>query len=217
MSPGKSLFLGALGRIDFLEGPITYFTVFVSNGVKLHPTDIEKADGAFIRHYGSILQPPFQPKRRTQLPPMESHDFEIELIDREKATIDVAFSGLGWIALTGKELGKCSIRCYAPQGVVVELRPPLLPMEAKAERRKMWGVKKHGRAGPSPIPAKDRKPSDVQTTSEEEGEEEEIYEMESLENEMDDENHTNNNNNNNNEEQTVMNDSSNNEKQSDKL
>ncbi|KAB0390707.1 hypothetical protein E2I00_019671 [Balaenoptera physalus] len=56
LKPGMVLFLGAIGRIDFLKGnQSAWFTVVASNFLPVHITSLDKADTIYQRHRGHTL------------------------------------------------------------------------------------------------------------------------------------------------------------------
>lgn len=140
MEEGKTILLGALSRIDMLEGRPYQFTVFTSERVKLHRTGARKADEHAKRMAGVSLTPPMSKERFEALQPWVPHRFELEGTGWNEACVDVVFPGLGWVCLTG--CGPIVIEAHAPEGVDVSIRPPLMPYEAK------WtGVKYEGHPG----------------------------------------------------------------------
>jgi hypothetical protein len=56
-----------------------------------------------------------------------------------QAGCDVLISGLGWFSVTG--VGQCKLRVFAPEGVMVKQRAPLMPFEAKDTMAKSTGGK----------------------------------------------------------------------------
>jgi hypothetical protein len=44
IEPGRSIFLGGLVRIDYIEGPPAVFSFYVANTLPIHLTKMEKAD-----------------------------------------------------------------------------------------------------------------------------------------------------------------------------
>ncbi|KAL6072440.1 Ribosome biogenesis GTPase YqeH [Balamuthia mandrillaris] len=59
--PGKTLFFGGLGRIDYIQGPESMiFSVFMSHKLPIHPTAAEKADEVYRTQLGLRLYPPFR-------------------------------------------------------------------------------------------------------------------------------------------------------------
>ncbi|KAJ3339785.1 nitric oxide associated protein 1 [Gonapodya sp. JEL0774] len=59
LTPGSTIFLGGVGRLDYVSGPPTVMvTAFRAKEVTLHKTKLEKADGVYARHVGGLLRPP---------------------------------------------------------------------------------------------------------------------------------------------------------------
>lgn len=140
MESGKALLMGTLARIDMLEGRPYQFTVFTSERVKLHRTLIRKALEQAERFAGSVITPPMTKESYEALMPLVPHRFDLQGTGWDEAALDIVFHGLGWVSLTG--CGRCVVEAWAPKGVDVSIRPPLMPFEAK------WtGVKYVGHPG----------------------------------------------------------------------
>lgn len=141
MDEGRSLLLGALARIDMVEGRPYQFTVFSSEKVKIHRTTIEKSLAIAERFAGDTLTPPLNKEHFAGLQPWDAHRFEVEGAGWDESCVDIVFHGLGWVSITG--CGPCVVEAHAPKGVSVTLRQePLMPFEAK------WtGVKYQGWPG----------------------------------------------------------------------
>ncbi|MBS2634289.1 hypothetical protein KFY46_26625, partial [Salmonella enterica subsp. enterica serovar 1,4,[5],12:i:-] len=58
LNAGQTLFLGGLGRFDFIDGDKQGFTAFFDNNLKLHRTKLDGADAFYDKHVGSLLMPP---------------------------------------------------------------------------------------------------------------------------------------------------------------
>ncbi|XP_035600374.1 nitric oxide-associated protein 1 [Oncorhynchus keta] len=142
LKPGMSLFLGALGRIDYLQGEKScWFSVIASNRVPIHITSLDKADSIYQKHAGQILLgvPMGGEERMKEFPPLVSQDFELKGQGYQKASADIKFSSAGWVAVTGVEGNSLLLRAHAPVGAGLSLRsPPLLPniVNLKGERIK---------------------------------------------------------------------------------
>jgi ribosome biogenesis GTPase A len=67
VSQGKCILLGGLARVELLEGLPFFFTFFVSNEIKLHPTASDKAEEFLSKHVGSLVFPPASYERLEQL------------------------------------------------------------------------------------------------------------------------------------------------------
>jgi 30S ribosome assembly GTPase len=144
----KCVLLGAVARIELLEGRPFFFTFYVSNEVKLHVTDATKAENFINDHIGNLIFPPQTLQRLEALGPYKVVDLEIEGDSWEKAGSDIVIPGLGFVTVTGP--GKLKVRVTVPEGTEVTLRQPLLPYEAKHTTAKYSGgriIKKSKKAG----------------------------------------------------------------------
>ncbi|KFO21197.1 hypothetical protein H920_17415 [Fukomys damarensis] len=142
LKPGMVLFLGAIGRIDFLQGNHSaWFTVVASDFLPVHITYLEKADAVYQKHAGhSLLQVPMGGEERmAEFPPLVAEDITLkEGLGRSEAVADIKFSSAGWVAVTPHFQDRLHLRGYAPEGTVLTVRPPLLPyiVNIKGERIK---------------------------------------------------------------------------------
>ncbi|KAL4641572.1 nitric oxide-associated protein 1 [Arapaima gigas] len=140
LKPGMVLFLGALGRIDYLEGKKScWFSVIVSNLIPVHITSLEKADDIYSKHAGKTLLrvPAGGEERMKDFPPLIAQDFTLTGREDQEAVADIKFSSAGWVAVTTQDSSHLHIRVHAPQKAGLSLRvPPLLPHIAslKGER-----------------------------------------------------------------------------------
>ena len=65
VASGKCVLVGGLARIEVVGDTKPFlFTFFVSNEIKLHPTDVTKADDFVANHAGEMLTPPLAPGPR---------------------------------------------------------------------------------------------------------------------------------------------------------
>lgn len=105
------------------------FTFYVSNDIKLHPTDSSKADEFVAKHAGKLLTPPVEPglERVQQLGELEHHDIEIDGTGWKEAAADISLRGLGWVAVMGA--GTVKVRVSVPKGIGFSVRPPLMPFD----------------------------------------------------------------------------------------
>lgn len=115
LNPEQTLFLGGLGRFDFVSGDKQGFTAFFDNELKLHRTKLEGASAFYDKHVGTLLTPP-NSKEVADFPKLVQHEFTI------KEKTDVVFSGLGWIRVTGP----ARIAAWAPEGVGVVTRKAII-------------------------------------------------------------------------------------------
>lgn len=143
LGEGKSLYLGGLARIDVVEGRPFFFSAYVSSEVKVHPgrseytgkfqaeseDNKEGADDFTRRHIGKLLAPPFSEERYDTLGKWVSKSCLVNGAGWKEAAIDVVFSGLGWVSITG--VGSLKIRICVPKGVGVFTREALMPYEVR--------------------------------------------------------------------------------------
>ncbi|GJQ10787.1 hypothetical protein GpartN1_g2578.t1 [Galdieria partita] len=136
---GKCIHFGGLARIEMIQGKPFFFTVFMSNEVKVHPSTTEKAEELLETHVGGLLQPPTSWRRYKELGTFKAKEFELDGVGWTQSSHDIVISGLGWIAVTG--CGKLKVRVVAPKGVGVFLREPIAPFEVLKGVSKYTGYK----------------------------------------------------------------------------
>ncbi|XP_061491149.1 nitric oxide-associated protein 1 [Rhineura floridana] len=142
LKPGMALFLGALGRIDYLQGDQpSWFSVLASNLLPVHITVVEKAGAIYQKHAGqTLLKVPMGGEERMKdFPSFVPQDVMLEGIGNAEAMADIKFSSAGWVAVTAHLDNKIHLRCYTPEGTVLTVRkPPLLPyiVHIKGDRLK---------------------------------------------------------------------------------
>ncbi|XP_061690402.1 nitric oxide-associated protein 1 isoform X2 [Syngnathoides biaculeatus] len=131
LKPGMSLFVGALARIDFLEGEKScWFSVIASSQVPVHVSSVEKADGIYRKHAGRELLgvPAGGTERMKNFPALIPQDFRLEGRGPAEAAADVKLSSAGWVAVTALEGERPLLRVHGPPSAAFSLRtPPLLP------------------------------------------------------------------------------------------
>lgn len=111
----QTIFLGGLGRFDYLKGPRAGIVAYFDNNLPLHRTKLANADQFYARHIGELLTPP-RTDQLAQLPPLVRYEF--------KTTVksDLVFEGLGWITVPKGG----TVAGWAPKGVAVLLRPAMI-------------------------------------------------------------------------------------------
>ncbi|XP_072251205.1 nitric oxide-associated protein 1 isoform X2 [Leuresthes tenuis] len=140
LKPGMSLFVGALARIDFLQGETPcWFSVLASSRVPVHVTSLEKADTVYEKHAGRTLLgvPIGGSERMKQFPALVPQEFRLEGRGYLEAAADIKLSSAGWVAVTGKEGEQLQLKVHGPPAAGFGLRmPPLLPhiVSLKGER-----------------------------------------------------------------------------------
>ncbi|KAI8319845.1 P-loop containing nucleoside triphosphate hydrolase protein [Martensiomyces pterosporus] len=145
LNRNQSVMLGGLGRVDLVDGPDkVYVTVFAS--VRPHITRIERAEELMKKLEAgerTILQPPIGDSERLKNFPKHKLALEhtFEGVHRRMASVDVAFAGIGWVAITGL-FPKATIRVYTPFGTGACVRPPMMPFEYKRLSPRMSSMRK---------------------------------------------------------------------------
>ncbi|XP_062984507.1 nitric oxide-associated protein 1 [Elgaria multicarinata webbii] len=143
LKPGMTLFLGALGRIDYLQGDQpSWFSVVASNLLPVHITIVEKADAVYQKHAGqTLLKVPMGGEERMKdFPSLVPQDVMLEGIGEDEAVADIKLSSAGWVAVTAHSSNKMHLRCYTPEGTMLTVRkPPLLPHVIHIKGRRMRG------------------------------------------------------------------------------
>lgn len=111
--PGNTIFLSGLGRIDYLKGPSTSFTVYASRNMYIHRTKTEKADEFYQKHVGDLLTPP---SSIDELPALRGQEYST------KYRSDILFAGIGFITVPQG----CVVRAYTPDGIGLGIRRALI-------------------------------------------------------------------------------------------
>lgn len=119
LNPGQTLFLGSLIRFDYVEGERLSFTLYISGGLPVHRTKLERADELYEQHKGELLSPP-NAEQLAEIPAWTRHSLRIP----RGVTSDIFISGLGWIAVNGESGALTEV--YAPKGTKVLVRDSLI-------------------------------------------------------------------------------------------
>lgn len=115
LNSGQTLFIGGLGRLDFVKGDKETFVCYFSNQIPIHRTKLENADHLYDNHVGDLLSPPDE-KTLAILPSLSKSTFKIN------ESSDIVFPGLGWITIKGQNV---IVDAYSPKGVAVSIRKSL--------------------------------------------------------------------------------------------
>ncbi len=109
----QTVFLGGLGRIDFLKGLPTTFVFYMAANVNLHRTKMINADEFFDKHQHELLTPAFK-----ETPKFKIHQFPLN----NDKKMDIVIPGLGFITVQGSGF----IRVYLPKGIHPYYREALI-------------------------------------------------------------------------------------------
>lgn len=129
LEPGKCVLIGGLAQVQLMEGRAFFLTFFVSNEIKLHVTDHNRADEYLKKHIGNLIFPPATLERLEAIGPFVESIVEVEGNSWKEAAADVVLPGLGWVTVTGP--GIVRLKVTSIEGADITVRAPLLPFEAR--------------------------------------------------------------------------------------
>ena len=113
LMPGNTLFLAGLGRIDYLKGESTSFTVYVARDMYVHRTKTANADAFYEKHVGELLAPP---AKDDKLPALKAQEYRTEYKS------DLLFGGIGFVTVPEG----CVVKTYTPDGIGLGIRRALI-------------------------------------------------------------------------------------------
>ncbi|WP_127532240.1 ribosome biogenesis GTPase YqeH [Paenibacillus kobensis] len=115
----QTMYVGALARFDFVSGERQSFTLYISNGLEVHRTKLERADELWADHKGVLLSPPTA-EELADMPAWTRHSLRIP----RGGEYDVFVSGLGWMRVNG--MTGALVDVYLPKGIKVHVRRALI-------------------------------------------------------------------------------------------
>ena len=115
LEPKQTLFIGGLGRVDFINGDKASFICYFSEFLKVHRTKLENADNLYETSLYKVLTPPFEGDPEFNL---ESHSFTI----KNDKKYDIVFPGLGFITVKGN----VKIKVYTLKNTTPYVREALI-------------------------------------------------------------------------------------------
>lgn len=113
LNSGQTLFLAGLGRIDYVAGEKTSFTVYVARDLYVHRTKTENADAFYEKHKGDLLTPP---RGNENLPAMHKQTYHPEVKS------DLLFGGIGFVTIPAGVV----VNTYLPGGIGQGIRRALI-------------------------------------------------------------------------------------------
>lgn len=113
LNSGQTLFIGGLGRFDFIKGDRQSFVCYFANEVPIHRTKLENADDLYDKQLGKLLTPPNKETLKN-LPSLTESTFKIEA-----GQTDIVFPGLGWITTKS---GDVTVSAHSPKGTTTSIR-----------------------------------------------------------------------------------------------
>src|SRR5690625_4922789 len=112
LNSGQTLFIGGLGRLDFIKGSKQTFVCYFANEVMIHRTKIANADDLYDRQVGDLLSPPDK-ETLSILPELVKHSHRLT-----HPYTDVVFPGLGWITVLD---GNVTVDVYNPKRIAISI------------------------------------------------------------------------------------------------
>jgi len=136
--PGQSILIGAICRIDILEGNAGFdCCVFTSTRVTAHQSMTEKVAQVFDKWKGIMFKPPNSPEHASLINLEHKFTCTTDGVGWDALAVDIVIPGAGWVALGGA--GKFKVSVYAPTFLKVGLRRPLCPFSHREARVKFSG------------------------------------------------------------------------------
>ncbi len=108
----QTLFIGALGRFDYIKGNNINITTYFDNNLMIHRTKLDKADDFFEKNRNSFLTPTTKDENQ------KFKKYEYKLSEKT----DIVINGLGWINVSGPSIIAISV----PEGVSVIIRKAMI-------------------------------------------------------------------------------------------
>lgn len=124
---GQSVHVGGLARIDVLSAPgaTIYLTVWASADLVTHLGKTANAAATLQKHFGTTLVPPQGDWERVgALGKWQPRSIEVAGDSWERSSLDVAFSGVGWVGVG--LAGEAKIRVWTWQGIGVTLHESMV-------------------------------------------------------------------------------------------
>jgi hypothetical protein len=131
---GQCILLGAMARIDVPSNSFAYlFSAYVSRNVPVHVTTHAKAD-QLLGNPASVLKIPNEASRALS-PNAKSRTYSIEGTGWKQACVDIVFSGLGWVAMTGCLRSDIRVSFLGD----VQLRSPIMRFDGMLTAKRFTG------------------------------------------------------------------------------
>ncbi|XP_064630027.1 nitric oxide-associated protein 1-like [Lineus longissimus] len=139
LHPGKTLFVGGLGRIDYLEG-ITYILLTVHSALPALFVSTDKAN-TFYEENVDTGQFKVPVRKSDRLPPLTGQDFDVTGINWKESAADVVLSSAGWVSVTTGFQRVAHLRCFTPgeKGLCIR-KPALLPFAVNQRGKRAKGL-----------------------------------------------------------------------------
>ncbi|CDR97875.1 hypothetical protein, conserved [Babesia bigemina] len=128
LDAGQSLLVGAMARIDLVEGSAASVRCYIGSGVTLHVCRSVAAADVMRNKAGNAIFPPHTKDDYELLGPMKKYRLTVNC-NGAIPVDDIVIPGLGWLSPTG--VGPKVIEIYAPKGLDVLRRPAMIRQQPK--------------------------------------------------------------------------------------
>lgn len=115
LTPGQTVFLAGIGRVDFISGPASSFVVYADQKLYLHRTKTVNADAFYEKHVGELLVPP-STDQLAEIPSLVGKIFK----PQDKS--DLIFGGVGFITVPGG----ITVKTYTPNQIGLGMRRAII-------------------------------------------------------------------------------------------
>lgn len=119
----QSLLLGALARVDMVEGSVANVHCFMSSGVTVHTCRAVAAEDTMNYKAGVRIFPPHAKEDYNNLRPFLKYRITVNCSGPAPVD-DLVIPGLGWISISGS--GPKVLELHVPKGVDVLRRPAMI-------------------------------------------------------------------------------------------
>jgi len=141
---GHSLFMGGLGRLDYVEGPDLppiRVTVFTTDQLPINIVETEGADEFYQNTNLSALKvvPEGGPTRMLKFPSLLGKEFSVTGVSERIGSKDIVLSSCGWVMVSSRREVVSRFIAYTPGGKGLCLRNPFLPNSVNHRGRRILG------------------------------------------------------------------------------
>jgi len=135
MTKNKTLWIGALAKLDFIRGDQIDVIVYVSNKISLHKASLINSNEMYVKNYGNILFPTYN--KEVKNVEFDGYDIEIQCDHKGMGTQEIEIFGLGWIGFHNimKKPAYAKFTLYVPKNVGFLLRDSLVKIDMTKEER----------------------------------------------------------------------------------
>lgn len=120
LNPEQTLFVSGFVELDYVSGPRTSFTVYMSNELNVHRTKMSNASELRENHLGEKLLAPPSKEELAMINKWKTLTFNIT----EKKT-DIVISGMGWFTVNSAD-EPMEVKITVPEKIAVKTRKSII-------------------------------------------------------------------------------------------